>query len=79
VNSPVNNFIAPARTVCHGCRAVSYELTGDDGPQRQRPIVLLGDGQVMREVMPGMMVSQPCPVCGRTEDEGWLDGFVVPA
>ncbi len=75
----VNNAIGPARTACHGCRAVSYDMVGEDNAQRQRPIMLVGDGQVMREVMPGMMVSQPCPVCGKSEDGGWVDGFVVPA
>jgi hypothetical protein len=58
---------------------VSYDVVGEDGTQRQRPLVLPGDGQLMREVMPGMMVSQPCPTCGESEDEGWVDGFVVPA
>jgi hypothetical protein len=75
----VNNAISPARTVCHGCRAVSYEMIGDDGTQRQRPVVMVGDGQLMREIMPGMMVSQPCPQCGESDEDGWLDGFVVPA
>ncbi|HEX5401768.1 MAG TPA: hypothetical protein VFX16_05645 [Pseudonocardiaceae bacterium] len=75
----MNNSIAPARTVCHGCRAVSYELIGDDSTQRQRPVILVGDGQIMREVTPGMMVSQPCPMCADSEEDGWLDGFVVPA
>lgn len=74
----MNNAIAPARTVCHGCRAVSYETTSDGGTHRQRPVILVGDGQLMREIMPGMMVSQPCPVCGRSDDEGWVHGFVVP-
>ena len=58
---------------------MSYEVIGEDGTQRHRPVVLPGDGQLMREVMPGMMVSQTCPVCGEAEDEGWVDGFVVPA
>lgn len=74
----VNNAIAPARTACHGCRAVSYEVAGEDGGRRQRPLLLVGDGQIMREVMPGMMVSQPCRDCGGSDDDGWLDGFVVP-
>lgn len=75
----MNNAIAPPRTACHGCRAVSYELSGEDHVRRQRPLLLVGDGQVMREVMPGMMVSQPCRECGRLAEDGWLDGFVVPA
>ena len=65
------------RTVCHGCRAVSYESIGDDG-QRQRPVIVPGDGQVMREVMPGMMISEPCPVCGNSDDPGWVPDFVPP-
>jgi hypothetical protein len=76
----VNNAIAPARTVCHGCRAVSYEtVSDDDGTHRQRPVILVGDGQLMREIMPGMMVGRPCPVCGQSDDGGWVTGFVVPA
>jgi len=59
---------------------MSFELTGDDeGFQRYRPIVLPGDGVVMREIAPGVMVSQPCPICGESEDPGWVPGFVVPA
>jgi hypothetical protein len=54
-------------------------MIGDDGTQRQRPVVMVGDGQLMREVMPGMMVSQPCPQCVESDEDGWLDGFVVPA
>jgi hypothetical protein len=75
----VENATPPARTVCHGCRAVSYEMIGEDDTQRHRPVVLPGDGQVMREVTPGMMVSQPCPYCADSEEDGWLDGFVIPA
>jgi hypothetical protein len=75
----VDNATSPARTACHGCRAVSYDMTGeDDGVQRHRPILLPGDGQVMREIMPGMMISQTCSVCGSGEDDGWLPGFVIP-
>lgn len=74
----MDNQISPARTACHGCRAVSYEVTGDDDIRRQRPLLLVGDGQIMHEIMPGMMVSRQCTECGGSEDGGWLDGFVVP-
>jgi hypothetical protein len=70
--------VAPLRTVCHGCRAVAYEMVGDD-EQRQRPILIPGDGTTMHEITPGMMVSGPCPVCGDSDDPGWLPGFVPPA
>jgi hypothetical protein len=69
--------VVPIRTVCHGCRAVSYEPIGDDD-QRHRPVVVPGDGQVMREVMPGMMAGEPCPICGESDDPGWMPGFVLP-
>lgn len=69
---------APARTVCHGCRALSHELIGDDGEQRSRPVLLPGDGSLMSEIMPGMMVTAPCPICGDNEEAGWVDGFVPP-
>lgn len=67
------------RTACHGCRAVTYEaLKGDDDVDRMRSVLLPGDGTVVREVAQGMMVSQPCPVCGDSDDPGWLPGFVPP-
>ena len=68
----------PARTVCHGCRAQTHELVEATGPQRYRPVILPGDGTVMREISPGIMVSAPCPVCGDSDDPGWLPGFVPP-
>jgi hypothetical protein len=71
--------IVPLRCVCHGCRAVTYEtVTDDTGPPRNRSIVLAGDGNSIRELMPGMMTSQPCGLCGESDDPGWLPGFVPP-
>ncbi|HEV3356910.1 MAG TPA: hypothetical protein VG247_08955 [Pseudonocardiaceae bacterium] len=68
----------PGRTVCHGCRVQTHELVDHDGSQRYRPVVLPGDGTVSREIMPGIMVSSPCPECGDGDDPGWLPGFVPP-
>jgi hypothetical protein len=69
---------APARTVCHGCRGLTHELVGDGDEQRYRPVLLPGDGSLMREITPGMMVTSPCPICGDNEESGWVDGFVPP-
>jgi hypothetical protein len=75
----MDRAVAPARTVCHGCRAQAHELVGDQDEQRYRPVLLAGDGSLMREIGPGIMVSTPCPTCGDTDDDsGWLDGFVPP-
>jgi hypothetical protein len=59
----------------------THELV--DGPesapgQRYRPVLLPGDGSVMREISPGVMVSAPCPECGDGDDPGWIPGFVPP-
>jgi hypothetical protein len=74
----MDRAVSPGRTVCHGCRAQSHELVGDEDEQRYRPVLLPGDGSVMREIAPGVMVSTPCPTCGDTDDSGWLEGFVPP-
>jgi hypothetical protein len=68
----------PARTACHGCRGTARETVVIDGEQQVRPVLLVGDGQIMREVSPGIMLSQPCPVCGDTDDPGWVPGFIPP-
>jgi hypothetical protein len=70
--------LPPARTACHGCRAIAHETVVVDGEQRARPVLLVGDGHVMREASPGIMVSQPCPICGDSDDPGWTPGFVPP-
>lgn len=71
--------VPPVRTVCHGCRVQTHELAdGADGDQRYRPVLLPGDGSLMREIGPGVMVSSPCPVCGDSDDPGWIPGFVPP-
>jgi hypothetical protein len=68
----------PVRTVCHGCRAVAHELVTIESEQRYRPVVVPGDGTLMRETSPGIMVSEPCPICGDTDTPGWVPGFVPP-
>ncbi|HEX3784329.1 MAG TPA: hypothetical protein VHX38_32120 [Pseudonocardiaceae bacterium] len=74
----MDRAVPPGRTVCHGCRAQTHELIGEDGTQRYRPVILPGDGSIMREISPGAMVSAPCPICGDGEDPGWVEGFIVP-
>lgn len=74
----MDRAVPSARTVCHGCRAQTHELVGDEGGQRYRPVLLAGDGSLMREIAPGVMVSAPCATCGDTDDSGWLEGFVPP-
>jgi hypothetical protein len=68
----------PGRTVCHGCRSLTHELVSVGEEQRYRPVLLPGDGTLMREISPGIMISQTCPVCGGTDDLGWMPGFVPP-
>lgn len=71
--------VPPVRTVCHGCGVLTHELVDvTDSGQRYRPVLLPGDGSVMREIAPGIMVSSPCPVCGDGDDPGWIPGFVPP-
>ncbi|HJP74254.1 MAG TPA: hypothetical protein VJ914_08300 [Pseudonocardiaceae bacterium] len=72
--------LTPAvRTVCHGCRVQTHELFAEIGPRRRnRPIQLPGDGTMSRELSPGDHVSGRCPVCGDTDDPGWLPAFTPP-
>lgn len=65
----------PIRTVCHGCRQVTQYRDADG---RVRPMILPGSGSVWVERAPGTMVETDCPVCGETDDPGWVPGFVPP-
>jgi hypothetical protein len=73
------------RTVCHGCRGVSYEMVGDDdGATVMRPVVVPGDGSVTRMVAAAsesgeLAVVVPCSICGESDTPGWVPGFVPPA
>jgi hypothetical protein len=42
-------------------------------------MIIPGSGMVIREKSPGVLVEEPCPVCGETDDPGWVPGFVPPA
>jgi hypothetical protein len=64
------------RTVCHGCRQVT-QFRAEDGSIH--PMVLPGSGMAFAEKAPGEMVELPCPVCGESEDPGWVTGLVPPA
>ena len=69
------------RTVCHGCRGVSYEMANDDvGVTLMRPVVVAGDGSVTRMVAGAaesgeLGVVVPCVVCGGSDTPGWVSGF----
>jgi hypothetical protein len=63
------------RTVCHGCRQVT-QYRDDAGTIR--PMVLPGNGTVWADRAPGGMVEEPCPMCGESDDPGWLPGFLPP-
>jgi len=73
---------AQMRTVCHGCRGVSYEMAHDDeGMTVMRPVVVPGDGSITRMVSAAseigeMAVVVACPICGESETPGWVEGFV---
>ncbi|MGH3625592.1 MAG: hypothetical protein ACRDQ5_28075 [Sciscionella sp.] len=74
-----NGEFAQLRTVCHGCRQMSHvHIEGDDGVSRLRPMIVPGDGTVTTEIAPGYLVSQPCTVCGDSDDIGWLAGLQPP-
>lgn len=78
---PIGEF-AQLRTVCHGCRQLSHvhvDGDDDDSVSKLRPMIIPGDGSVTAEVAPGYMVAVPCPVCGESDDPGWLPGLQPPA
>jgi hypothetical protein len=67
------------RTVCHGCRVMRYrQVTMPDGTTTRRAVVSPGNGTIATEVT-GTTVRRPCPVCGDSDDPGWVPGFSVPA
>lgn len=67
------------RTVCHGCRQVSHvHVDGEDEMPKLRPMIVPGDGSVAVDVSPGYLVQAPCPVCGDSDDPGWLPGLRPP-
>jgi hypothetical protein len=71
----VEEVSATVRTVCHGCRQVT-QYRGDEGGIR--PMVLPGSGTVWVDKMPGGMVEVACPVCGESDDPGWVPALVIP-
>jgi hypothetical protein len=72
------------RTVCHGCRTEVSELVTDSetGASHIISLTVPGDGTVSREVATAdgtrRYVEEPCPVCGDSDDPGWVPGFVPP-
>lgn len=68
------------RTICHGCRQLAHaHVQNEDGTAKLRTLIIPGDGSVVREIAPGQLVTSPCPLCGDSEEMGWLPGFVTPA
>jgi hypothetical protein len=63
------------RTACQGCRQVTQYR---DQSGTIRPMVLAGSGTIWVDRAPGGMVEVPCPLCGESEDAGWLTGFLPP-
>jgi hypothetical protein len=80
---PPSEWDGHLRTVCHHCRgAGSTTVQDEDDTMRSRPVVIAGDGEIVKSVatVSGMdgLVTVPCPVCGELPEPGWLPGFVVP-
>ena len=75
--------VPPARTVCHYCRGVTT-VTAQTSPDnyRTRTMIVPGDGTITRMVASPaggeVAVTEECPVCGDSEDPGWIPGFVPP-
>lgn len=72
------------RTVCHGCRGMTT-VTGQVRPDeyRTRVMVVPGDGTITRMVAAAsslgeVAITEECPVCGDSDDPGWIPGFVPP-
>lgn len=63
------------RTVCHGCRQLT-QVRSDDG--QIRPMIIPGNGSIWKEKAPGVMTEEPCPICGDSDDPGWIPAFVPP-
>ncbi|MGH3437913.1 MAG: hypothetical protein ACRDRL_04670 [Sciscionella sp.] len=70
---------AQLRTACHGCRRTTHaHIPGEDGVPRLRTMLIVGDGTLLRDVAPGNLIGESCPICGDSEDPGWLAGFCPP-
>lgn len=51
---------------------------------RTRIMVVPGDGTITRMLAAAgahgeVAITEECPVCGDSEDPGWIDGFLPPA
>ncbi|TCO62526.1 hypothetical protein [Actinocrispum wychmicini] len=69
----------PQRTVCHGCRQVTHiRLEDEDDVAILRPMTVPGQGSIYHEISPGVMVERACPICGESDDPGWIPGFTPP-
>lgn len=63
------------RTACQNCRQVTQYR---DQSGAVRPMILAGGGTIWVDRAPGGMVELPCPLCGESEDAGWVPGFLPP-
>lgn len=77
----VDKPVAPARTVCHGCRGVTT-VTEQTSPDQyvSRMMIVPGDGTVTRMVigigdLTEVAATETCPVCN---GEDWLPEFLPP-
>lgn len=71
------------RTACHGCRNVTFEMDSEEDESSLQIVLLPGDGHLTREVISpsergSAHVSRPCSICGNSENQGWVTGFVPP-
>jgi len=41
-------------------------------------MIIPGSGMVIREKSPGVLVEEQCPICGDSEDPGWIEGYIPP-
>ncbi|HWC83933.1 MAG TPA: hypothetical protein VG756_28575 [Pseudonocardiaceae bacterium] len=75
----------PDRTVCHTCRsaATRTEQTSP-GTYRIRTMIVPGEGIITRAVASthgdggAAAGTEDCPVCGDSEEPGWIPGCTPP-
>lgn len=73
------------RTACHGCRTMRETIEQvSDHTYAASSMIVADAGTVYRRVRATFdttdaVVEALCPVCGESEDPGWLPGFHPPA
>jgi hypothetical protein len=72
------------RTACHGCRTMRETIEQVSDHEYTSHTMLVADaGTVYRRVRAifdgvDAVVEVMCPICGESEDPGWLPGFHPP-